>query len=82
MCIIFSAVNDLQLEHNKAYYAVVEAFNNVGLRSRVFSDTIVIDETPPIGGLLIELSGNHQVNYSNSADQDGNQMKCSEDDEG
>ena len=55
---------DLDLIHNKLYYVTVEAFNSVSLSTFAFSSPIEIDDTPPLYGVVVELSGVHRLNNS------------------
>ncbi|XP_078578634.1 uncharacterized protein LOC144863382 [Branchiostoma floridae x Branchiostoma japonicum] len=45
------------LEHGGTYYATLSAVNGVGLQSQAFSEPIAVDLTPPVPGLVIELTG-------------------------
>ncbi len=52
----------LNLEHNKYYYVTIEAVNRVGQTARAYSDAIIIDDTYPIGGVVVELSSEYYIN--------------------
>ena len=60
--IITHFIPGLNFTHNQYYYVTVEAHNYVGLRVRGFSGSIIIDDTHPVGGLVVELSSEYFVN--------------------
>ncbi|XP_070562157.1 uncharacterized protein [Ptychodera flava] len=43
-------------EH-QTYYVTITAINNVGDSTNLFSQPIYVDETPPVGGRVVELTG-------------------------
>ena len=55
--------------HNKLYYVTVEAFNAVNQSTLAFSGPIEIDNTPPAYGVVVELSGIHNLNFSHPQGQ-------------
>lgn len=52
------------LVQDQWYYATVEATNHVGMVVAGYSDRIVLDNTAPLFGLVIELDGLHVINAS------------------
>ena len=56
---------DLKLKHNEHYFVTIEAFNAVGQSTYFFSSPITIDDTPPSFGVVVELSGVHNLNHIN-----------------
>ncbi|XP_053400990.1 uncharacterized protein LOC123541000 [Mercenaria mercenaria] len=57
----FSA-KDVVKDHNDKIYATVTAENRVGLSVRAYSKVIVVDNTPPSPGVVVELSSVARVN--------------------
>ncbi|XP_078585863.1 uncharacterized protein LOC144867674 [Branchiostoma floridae x Branchiostoma japonicum] len=45
------------LRHQESYFVTVVAYNPVGGKTEAYSEAIVIDDTPPIPGTVIELDG-------------------------
>lgn len=62
--ILLKSIADLDLMHNKLYIVTIEAFNAVNQSTYAFSGPIKIDDTPPSYGVVVELSGVHQLNHS------------------
>ncbi|KAI8510725.1 hypothetical protein Bbelb_116410, partial [Branchiostoma belcheri] len=54
-------LTDLNLEHGGTYYATLTAVNGGGLQAQAFSEPITVDMTPPVPGLVIELTGVHVI---------------------
>ncbi|XP_019616821.1 PREDICTED: uncharacterized protein LOC109464310 [Branchiostoma belcheri] len=54
----------LALEHEKSYYVSVKATNSLGKETYGYSDAIVIDDTPPLAGLVVEVSDRNSFNFS------------------
>ncbi|XP_072033446.1 LOW QUALITY PROTEIN: uncharacterized protein [Amphiura filiformis] len=52
----------LNLQYNKYYYVTIEAVNKVNQQVRAYSDAIIIDDTHPIGGAVVELSSEYYIN--------------------
>ena len=52
----------LDLKHNRYYYVTVESVNKVNQRVRVFSEAILIDDTHPVEGMVVELSSEYHIN--------------------
>ena len=44
------------------YYVTVEAVNKVNQQVRAFSEAILIDDTHPIEGVVVELSSEYHIN--------------------
>ncbi|XP_071798137.1 uncharacterized protein [Asterias amurensis] len=59
------STKDLKLKHNELYFVTIEAFNAVGQSTYFFSSPITIDDTPPSFGVVVELSGVHNLNHIN-----------------
>ncbi|XP_072048752.1 uncharacterized protein [Amphiura filiformis] len=69
------AVPDLNLEHNKQYFVTIEARNSVGQKTRAYSNAIIVDDTHPVAGAVIELSGVYQINGT-SQDSPWSSVNC------
>ncbi|KAI8485717.1 hypothetical protein Bbelb_365510, partial [Branchiostoma belcheri] len=54
----------LALEHEKSYYVSIKATNSLGKETYGYSDVIVIDDTPPLAGLVVEVSDRNSFNFS------------------
>ncbi|XP_070573548.1 uncharacterized protein [Ptychodera flava] len=70
----YTVVNSSHHEHttsgpfrNLTHYVTVSAVNDAGDKTNAFSQPIYVDETPPIPGRVVELSGVDEVNF-----EDGN----------
>ena len=71
-------VSELHLEHGYRYYVTVEAVNAVGKKTSAFSQPLLIDDTPPVPGVAVELQSNtlpnafsNEETYSDDALEDG-----------
>ena len=59
-------MSELHLEHGYKYYVTVEAINSVGKKTSAFSQPLLIDDTPPVPGVVVELQSNTSPNaFSN-----------------
>ncbi|XP_053401006.1 uncharacterized protein LOC123523226 isoform X2 [Mercenaria mercenaria] len=77
----FSA-KDVQKSHNDVLFATVTAENNVELSVRAYSDAIVVDDTPPSPGVVIELSSEAKVDpYYVDKTVEMNRKACLSEDE-
>ncbi len=56
------SITGLNLTHNEYYYVTVEIVNNVNKKSRAYSNAIVVDDTHPVGGVVVELSSEYYIN--------------------
>ncbi|XP_033116529.1 uncharacterized protein LOC117116571, partial [Anneissia japonica] len=52
----------------RSFYVTIAAFNKVGLSTTAFSDEIKVDSSPPIPGLVIELSDVSVLSHNGSED--------------
>ena len=60
--IFYIIFKDLNLKHNRYYYVTFEAENNVNQRVKAFSEAILIDDTHPVEGMVVELSSEYHIN--------------------
>nr|XP_006817933.1 PREDICTED: uncharacterized protein LOC100377080 [Saccoglossus kowalevskii] len=67
------------LQHSGRYYVTIIAYNGVGLKSQSFSQPIVIDDTPPVQGSVIEWSGVDEIDVS--VDDTEKSSTCTTDEE-
>nr|XP_006817093.1 PREDICTED: uncharacterized protein LOC100376421 [Saccoglossus kowalevskii] len=51
------SVEELTIKHHNTYYATVFAVNNIGSKTAGYSKPITFDDTPPIAGTVVVLSG-------------------------
>ncbi|XP_078664148.1 uncharacterized protein LOC144907219 [Branchiostoma floridae x Branchiostoma belcheri] len=71
----------LALEHEKSYYVSVKATNSLGKETYGYSDAIVIDDTPPLAGLVVEVSDRNSFNFSKNGLGLPSMSRCSSADE-
>ena len=68
-------MSELHLEHGYKYYVTVEAVNSVGKKTSAFSQPLLIDDTPPVPGVVVELpnafSNEEWLQMSADAPEDG-----------
>ena len=56
---------------------MITAVNSVGLRSSAYSEAIVVDDTPPIPGMVVELNNIARIDpYNPSRTVEMNLMAC------
>ncbi|KAI0215917.1 hypothetical protein LSAT2_032052 [Lamellibrachia satsuma] len=60
------------LKHQETYYVTVSAVNKVGLTTTAFSRPLLVDNTPPQGGLVIELPDTCITSVNTAVDTDTN----------
>ncbi|XP_070573546.1 uncharacterized protein [Ptychodera flava] len=60
----------------KTYYVTVTAVNNVGESTNSYSQPIHIDETPPIGGRVVELTGVDEQRFDDDNDGASERLNC------
>ncbi|KAI0241220.1 hypothetical protein LSAT2_032838 [Lamellibrachia satsuma] len=60
------------LKHQETYYVTVTAVNKVGLTTTAFSRPLLVDNTPPQGGLVIELPDTYITSINTAVDTDTN----------
>ncbi|XP_066299088.1 uncharacterized protein [Branchiostoma lanceolatum] len=70
------------LRHQESYFATVIAYNAVGGKTSAYSAAIVIDDTPPVPGTVVELDSIYHADLEGD-DSDGrgkcdNQEDCQE----
>lgn len=58
-------LSDIDKDHTDKFYATVTAVNGVGLDVSAQSNAITVDDTPPEGGVVIELPGMSRI-YPNN----------------
>ncbi|XP_066300154.1 uncharacterized protein [Branchiostoma lanceolatum] len=54
----------LVLQYDKAYYVSIKATNSLRKTTYAYSDAIIIDDTPPLAGLVVEVSDVNTFNFS------------------
>ena len=59
---VILTVQHLNLTHNSNYYVTIEAVNLLGKTARAFSEPFLIDDTPPVPGVVVELSEESSYN--------------------
>ncbi|XP_035662464.1 uncharacterized protein LOC118406510 [Branchiostoma floridae] len=57
----------LILDDTHQYYVTVTAYNSVGLKTDAYSGSIVVDASPPVTGVVVELSDLNTVSFSTEA---------------
>ncbi|XP_035698714.1 uncharacterized protein LOC118431579 [Branchiostoma floridae] len=62
------------LRHQESYYATVIAYNAVGGKTSAYSEAIVVDDTPPVPGTVVELDSIYHADLEGD-DADG-RGKC------
>ncbi|XP_066289761.1 uncharacterized protein [Branchiostoma lanceolatum] len=62
------------MTHEETYYVTVVGYNAVEDSQAAYSAPIMIDITPPIAGVVVELSGDENVNVTNR--NGGNTISC------
>ncbi|XP_078573994.1 uncharacterized protein LOC144860567 isoform X3 [Branchiostoma floridae x Branchiostoma japonicum] len=62
------------LRHQESYYATVIAYNAVGGKTSAYSEAIVVDDTPPIPGTVVELDSIYHADLE--GDDAGGRGKC------
>jgi hypothetical protein len=58
-------ISDIVKDHNDMIYATITAENKVGLTVRAYSKVIVVDDTPPTAGVVVELSSVARIDPNN-----------------
>ena len=64
----------LPLQHGMTMYATVTAINSVKLETYQFSNKIMVDSSPPVPGVVVELSQEHA--FDESGDSVGKEVTC------
>ena len=68
MYLFLFAAAKLFLVHDMTMYATVSALNSVGLETFQFSNKIKVDTSPPLPGIVVELSQAHLIDGNKQPD--------------
>ena len=73
----FFYISEVPKAHGEVLYGMVTAINSVGLSVSSFSESITVDDTPPVAGMVVELSSITRIDpYNAAATVSMNLMAC------
>ena len=58
-------ISDVSLNHQDELIVILTAVNKAGRVRTAYSSPISVDNTPPVGGLVVHISDTSQINVSN-----------------
>ena len=64
---VFPYISEIPKVHGQVLYGMVTATNSVGLSVSSYSEAITVDDTPPVAGMVVELSSITRIDPFNAA---------------